>query len=172
MIYEIPGYTRYAIDKKANVWSFQPNTCSKKLPTRPHKLRVTINGDGYRSVHPVEGANRRSRTIASLMLMTFVGPRPRHHVVCHGPKGKLVDTLDNLYWGTPKRNAQDRLRDGTQRYGESSGSAKLTAKQVVTIRKRYIPRSRQHGCRAIARELGMHHDTIQKIMRRILWRNV
>ena len=46
------------------------------------------------------------------ILDAWVGPRPPEHEACHGPLGRLINTPDNLRWGTRSENAQDRVKAG------------------------------------------------------------
>ena len=41
---------------------------------------------------------------------------------------------------------------------------KLTDEQVLYIRENYIPMNRKFGTRALSREFGVHHSTIEKIV--------
>lgn len=48
-----------------------------------------------------------------LVLMAFVGNRPEpHHHACHKNGDPLDNRLENLEWGTPSKNARDRVRHG------------------------------------------------------------
>lgn len=50
--------------------------------------------------------------IAVMVLETYVGLRPDGMVACHRDDNRENDTMENLYWGTPKQNTQDILRNG------------------------------------------------------------
>lgn len=52
------------------------------------------------------------RTIHALMLKTFVEPRPKGMQACHWDDNTDNNDLGNLYWGTPKQNARDKIRNG------------------------------------------------------------
>lgn len=95
--------------------------------------------------------------------------------------GKVVrHTCDNgwciepthLLLGTHQDNVRDRVaRDRTPR-GESHCCAKLTRAQVGEIRRRYKPRCRNNGTRALGREFGVHQYTVSEIVRGVTWRNL
>lgn len=95
-------------------------------------------------------------------------------------KGKVVrHTCDNgrcinpehLLLGTHQDNVQDRVdRDRTPK-GEGHCRAKLTAEQVVEIRRRYKPRCRVNGTRAMGREFNVHQYTISEVVRGVTWQN-
>ena len=54
--------------------------------------------------------------------------------------------------------------------GEAHGQAKLTWEQVLEIRAEYVRYSREHGCGAIARRLGLDTSTVHDIIRGNTWR--
>jgi hypothetical protein len=64
----------------------------------------------------------------------FLGPRLPGKCVCHGPKGSLCNEVTNLYYGTPKQNANDKVRDGTDCRGSKHHKVKLTEDDVKSIR--------------------------------------
>lgn len=82
----------------------------------------------------VPGRKAVSCKVATLVARTWIGPRPAGQHVCHGPAGLTDNTPGNLYYGTPKRNSQDRKRDGTWMAGEQNGRARLTWELVQQIR--------------------------------------
>lgn len=54
------------------------------------------------------GENRRRHVkVHHLVLTEYHGPRPDGLVGCHGPRGTLVNTVDNLRWDTQASNIQD-----------------------------------------------------------------
>lgn len=53
-----------------------------------------------------------------------------------------------------------------------SGGVKLTEDDVRAVRRRYIPRHRQHGRNAMAREYGVRGETIAKAIWGLTWRQV
>src|SRR5215831_1125399 len=89
-------------------------------------LRVTLSVKG----------KRISTDVAPLIARTFIGPRPPGEEVCHGPAGISENNPGNLYYGTRKRNSQDRQRDGTWMAGEANGNRKLDWARVGQIRAR------------------------------------
>jgi len=60
------------------------------------------------------------RLVHRLVLETFVGPCPPGMECRHFPDDdKRNNRLDNLQWGTPKENAQDKIIHGTTGKGKS-----------------------------------------------------
>lgn len=81
--------------------------------------------------------HRKTKHIHTLVLETFIGPRPKDMECCHGPDGSLVNHVSNLSWGTRfKNNVEDKRRDGilqNRRVRRSDGkefeSLRLAARQ-------------------------------------------
>jgi len=99
--------------------------------------------------------------------------------------GAVMHTCDNprcinpehLVLGTQLDNIADRQAKGRQARGatwngshsESHYRAKLTHAIAATIRERYTPRCAINGGRALAREYGVTHIVIQKILNGSTW---
>jgi len=166
----IPNWPDYFADKQINIYSMKSwggyRGQGAKRPQKPRKLTLRINGQGYYVVHLQRDKQNWTQVVGRLMLETFVGPCPENMQMCHGPKGKLDDSLENLYWGTRSRNqGEDRLRDGTDSRGEKAGAAKLTCKQVLMVRSllETMPQSK------IAERLGVSRSCIVHIACRHNW---
>jgi hypothetical protein len=69
------------------------------------------------------------------MLETFVGPRPEGMECCHNDGNTSNNSIENLRWGTPKENSEDRKRHGTYLCGENVGGAKLKENEVQEVRQ-------------------------------------
>lgn len=74
-------------------------------------------------VNLARGGPKISRTVASLVLETFVGARPRGMQACHRDDDQLNNHLSNLRWDTPLANAQDKSRNRHLRMVEATLSA-------------------------------------------------
>jgi hypothetical protein len=72
-----------------------------------------------------------------LVLNQFWGPCPPGQE-CRHLNGNRSDNRwpENLVWGTPKENQQDRIQHGTNNKGERNGRCKLTESQVIDIKSR------------------------------------
>lgn len=106
----------------------------------------------------------------SLVLETFVGPRPDGCVSRHGPAGSKCHALHNLSWGTQSQNAgEDRRRDGTEIFGEKHVQAVFTDEDIRKIR-----RLRSFGMKQqdIANLYGCMQPHISMICLRKIWKHV
>lgn len=71
-----------------------------------HIMRPHLDKDGYLCVY-LNGERTRVHT---LVLEAFVSLRPYGMEGCHGPLGKLINTVGNLRWDTHRENLKDKLR--------------------------------------------------------------
>lgn len=80
----------------------------------------------------------------------------------------------HLFSGTPKDNTDDMMKKGRNKFiphlGESNGSAKLTEKQVIRIRKIYS--TGKIFQRPLAKKFGVSQRAVCAIVRRILWKHI
>jgi hypothetical protein len=70
-----------------------------------------------------------------LVLTAFVGECPPGHMCRHLNGNPADNRLKNLRWGTQAENIKDRLKHGRVAAGERHGLAKLTERDVRTIRR-------------------------------------
>jgi hypothetical protein len=93
------------------------------------------------------------------------------------PKGLLLHSCDiplcvnpaHLREGTQKENIRDRDERGRTARGERSGNSKLTATQVLDIRRRFAA---GEGVMALARAFGIGKTTVGHIVYRRAWRHI
>jgi hypothetical protein len=122
---EIPSYLGYFADKYGNIYSSLGSF--SKVANGGYKrlkpIQVAVGKRGYKKINRnvvnlKKNGIYRTVYMAQLILETFVSLRPLGKYACHGVRGSLDDSLDNLYWATPKQNAIDRIRDGTSNCGK------------------------------------------------------
>lgn len=129
----------YEVSNQGNVRSLDRTVKAKDNSTRILKgkiLKQALHTSGYdKFVNLCKNSKSKSRLVSHLVVEAFIGPRPEGLVVLHGKRGRLVNTLENLSYGTSsKNNLEDKLRDGTDNRGEKNGRAKLTKDQVIRIK--------------------------------------
>lgn len=100
----IPGYPGYSITDDGRVWSDLSGRWLKPFQNSP----------GYLIVRPCVDGRNVTRTVHSLVLLAFEGPRPadKPHIR-HLDGNPANNTVGNLKYGTALENAQDRDRHGT-----------------------------------------------------------
>lgn len=168
MLKPIPGFPGYSVDSLGNVYSTRPKNGRGKLTNTPRKLRLSKR-QSYNAIGIRRDGKYFLKNVSVLVLLSFVGPRPKGYFACHGPKGKSVDSLDNLYWATPKQNCLDKERDGTKLFGERHPRSRFNELQIRVIRKLY----------AMGKDVGISQqdianifETKQSSVANILYRNV
>lgn len=132
-------------------------------------MRQGTNGRGYRQVWLCREAQYAPKLVHRLVLEAFVGPCPEGMEACHNNGKREDNRRANLRWGTRSSNQADKRLHGTHQDGERSHRAKLTTRQVIAARKRYVPGDPIDGCSAMAREFGVSDTTISRAIRGVRW---
>ena len=96
----------------------------------------------------------------------YNGSIPEGLIVRHKCKNKCCNP-EHLELGTLADNQKDRIRDGTDDRGEKSKAAKLTATQVLEIRRRYYESQLD-----LAKEFNVCQGTISAIICRKNWKSI
>ena len=106
-------------------------------------------------------------TVHSLVLETFIGPRPKGMECCHFPdRDPWNNCLDNIHWGTPSENQMHRVLHGSSNRGEAHGMSKLTERIVRRIR---LLHNQGLNNAAIGRRLNLSSELVGKIIRGDRW---
>jgi hypothetical protein len=132
-------------------------------------LKPRPDRNGYLSVTIRRAKKAHRRVIQRLVAEAFIGPRPDGMVVRHRNGIESDNRKGNLRYGTPIENEADKIEHGTQLRGDGHHQAKLTAEQVIAIRKRFSPGSEVDGQNALAREFGVSDTAIYDVLRRDTW---
>lgn len=139
-------------------------TISRTHAVKGRLLRpYTEKKGGYQIVHIGYG---NPRTIHTLVLEAFIGPRPERQVGCHDENDSSNNQLENLSWDTHAKNIADKERHGTKLIGEKVFGAKLDEFKVREIRA---------GNRAVselASTYGVARMTIYKILNGKTWKHI
>lgn len=132
---------------------------------RWRRIRAFAAPTGYLMVNP----HGKPHSLHSLILEAFVGPRPTGMHACHNNGIKSDCRLSNLRWDTPKANMADKIAHGTSQCGERNGSSKLTAGDVLEIR-----RLRASGIelKVIAQQFGITFGCVSGIAHRRSWKHL
>lgn len=130
--------SEYRVSDLGRVWSC-PRLSRSGNPCGGRLLKQKVNGrTGRLEVRLPDGTRLVTRTVHTLVLEAFVGPRPDGQEGCHGKNGPLDNRWpENLYWATRSQNqGADKRRDGTygRNRGERNGNSTLTADAVRHIR--------------------------------------
>lgn len=99
---------------------------------------------------------------------------PGELFVLHSCDNRACCNPNHLWLGTNSDNMLDMYRKGranfSRRTGDGHPESKLTAAQVQEIRQKYVPY--KVTLQQLAKEYGVGHATIHKIVHRVRWKNV
>jgi hypothetical protein len=111
------------------------------------------------------------RGVHAIICATFHGPKPTStHQAAHNDGNKLNNRADNLRWATPKENAGDRERHGTNVKGVSNWKTTLTEDDVRAIRAEY--RGGYGGYTPLRERYGLTRGAIYRIVKRKNWKHI
>lgn len=165
---QISGFPDYWATRDGEIWSRMSRGRPRRRPGG--FLRQYDNGKRM-TVYLVREGVPTTLNVGAAVLMAFVEPRPKGHQCCHGNGDYRDNRLENLRWGSPADNSLDALKHGTIPRGEQNHNAKLTAKVVREIRKRYS-RASGPSLRQLAREFGVGAACVRSIVIGRTWRHV
>jgi hypothetical protein len=160
---EIPGFPDYEAAPTGEIrrakasQDWRVGRTIQPIPQNTRYTTVNLYRDGKMHVLLVH------RLIAS----TFHGPPPFPGAQAAHQNGKRDDNrAENLAWMTVRDNARQRRLHGTALVGERCGKAKLTAVDVIEIRKR---RANAEKLSSIARDFKITETTVSGIFHRRIW---
>lgn len=105
--------------------------------------------------------------VHTVILLTFVGPRPAGMDCCHNDGNAENNRIGNLRWDTRKANRTDSIRHGTQPYGISAGRAILNFEKAQEIRKKYVPGVISKA--ALGAMYGVGETQVYRILQNKVW---
>lgn len=167
----IAGFPRYAIDENGTVISVcSRNGRGKDRPwANASCVKPGIDSDGYQIVSLCHDGHKRTKSVHTLVLKTFIGPCPDGMVCRHLDGNQNNNHVSNLAWGTPYENSQDMVLHGTSTPGEKHGMGKLTASDVLAIRARAASGESQTS---IAKDFPVTQSNVSLIVRRRKWKHI
>jgi len=167
---QIPDFARYAISKDGIVLSICRRARGANRPwSEARRISTSSLKQGYPFVQLQGEDGPRDIKVHTLMLETFVGPRPDGMQCRHLDGDKTNNRITNLTWGTGVENQHDRILHGTSSQGEKHHYAKLTNDDVLEIRRR-AANGELH--RVIAADFPVTSSSVQYIVNRRTWRHI
>ncbi len=129
-----------------------------------------LSDNGYGRINVSGRYNRVHRVVYEL----YHRPIPEGMYICHRCDNPRCCNPDHLFAGTPWQNSRDMLSKGRHKafaQGEVAGGknprALLTDDDVVKIREQYA--NGNVTLKQLAKEYGVHFDTISKAINRVTW---
>lgn len=128
MIKSVPRLPGYFVSDKGEVFRSSNGEllACKSVQTSPC---------GHRSVSVSSGVKKKRYQIHRLVLEAFVGECPDGMQCRHLNDVAWDNRLENLKWGTPKENGEDRVRNGKSIWGERHHKSRFSSENVVEMRK-------------------------------------
>lgn len=168
---QIPGFPRYAIDENGTVLSVCHATGrGKDRPWANAKLiKPATDRYGYPVIQLRHDGRKRSVGIHTLVLITFVGPRPEGMLCRHLDGCRTNNHVSNLAWGTAQQNSDDMILHGKSGIGNGNGNVKLTDSDVIEIRRRA---ANGESRRVIAKDFSVDISNVCLVVLRKTWAHV
>lgn len=125
----IPGFSRYSASEQGEV---RRDVDMRGQPAGPVAQRVDSHGYWSCCLTGDDGKHRKVQT-HRLIAAAFLGTPPEGLIVCHGPSGSKVNSVNNLRYDTQAANIADQQREGTRPKGTAIHCSKLTEDDVRQI---------------------------------------
>jgi len=124
---------------------------------------------GYLYIGLRKDGKKSFRRLHRIVLEAFVGPCPEGLEGCHGPNGRMDNSLGNLRWDTHEANVSDRVLSGLNRGENNKGGGKLTEEKVREIKAML---NEGHLRASIAKKFEIGVCMVGRIARGISWSHV
>lgn len=137
------------------------------IPSDTFKILNQANHSRGYSIVCLRGNGKAMyRYVHRLILETFVGPCPPGMECCHGDGNRKNNSIENLRWDTRKGNSGDKLKHGTDEFGEKNPFAKLTEREAIAIIQEHAAGINR---RIIAKKYGVCKDHVSAIVSGKFW---
>lgn len=162
----IPGWEGYEGDEAGVIWSCRT---WGRVGSSWHRLKPGSTGH-YLFVYLCRGIGSKPKMmyVHHLVLLAFRGECPPGQEAVHLNDVQTDNRLENLEWGTHKRNCELRRQNGRDKLGEQRRNTKLSAKQVQWVRTNsgVVPQT------SMASKLGVSLSTVNDIIRNRTWKHL
>lgn len=137
-------------------------------------IKTAKHAQGYRLVQLYRGGGQKvlQRSLHSLVMEVFVGPRPEGMVVCHNNGDPTCNTLENLRYDTQRNNmleAYSKHGVVSKIIGVDHPFAILDNDKVYAIRYRL---SRSESIDRLANAYGVSRGAITNIKYNRTWKHL
>lgn len=105
-LYEVSDHGRVRSLERVVQFGCQQRTAPSRI------LKPGQNVHGVPFVNLSGGGKRHIRSVHTLVLEAFVGPRTPGYHGCHWNDVKTDNRVENLRWDTASANARDKIRNG------------------------------------------------------------
>lgn len=166
----VAGIPGYHVSKDGRVFSRRRYGSSVRLGSE-WKERKLSTGDLGRKEFTARNADGKVflLRVHRLVLLAYVGPCPEGMECRHLDGNPSNNCVENLAWGTPLQNHEDKRLHGTNPMGERSPSAKLSNEKVVEI---LLLRDAGESYSRLGKRFGVDGSTIYKICKGKRWAHI
>lgn len=162
---DIPGYVgSYQVSSHGRIRSVDRvlrNGQSRKGAV----LKQKTSKAGYKYITLHKDMKTQCVRVHNLVMLAFVGPRPKGHDIHHIDNNGLNNHRENLMYLLKSIHQLTIDRP----IGVRNGNAKLNTAKVVKIRSLY---DSGHSQRTIAKAFGINQGTIHQIVTRKTWKHI
>jgi hypothetical protein len=171
---QIPEAIGYRFGSDASVWS-QWGSGAREPKYHWRRLKTSVDNRGNLGYEKVglkltDREKRCTREVNYWICWAFHGPCPPGMQCRHLDGNSLNNSPDNLRWGTPQENADDKIKHGVAARGEAIALAKLTEADVKRMRSLHAKGT--HSFRGLGRMFSVSGGTAKNAVRGITWKHV
>lgn len=165
---DIQGWPGYKISEDGDVYSCRTNggKCSESWKNK----KPNVNPGGYYQVKLHYRQKAKLFRIHTLVLTTFAGTRPVGMVACHINGNKIDNRVENLRWGSPKENSDDRELHGNTARGESNGRSIMIVEAVQKLK--LARETTRLSYEKLAKQFGISKRQTMRIIKNECWHHV
>lgn len=163
---QVRDFPNYFVSSNGNV--FRINGKNALIMKMDH-----VDFYGYKTITLKYQNKSKKFRLNRLVLMAFTDIWETDKICCHVNDVKTDNNINNLYWGTPKTNAQDRLKNDLHPIGEKHGCAKLKESDVFYIYNNHKTWGyNKNNTAELARKLNVSKRTICAVMGGEFWKHL
>ena len=172
---DVPGYEGvYKISNLGRVLSLK---WAGKHGAHPDGLirKQRTDNCGYKYVNLCNHCKHKRMSVHRLVAMAFIPNPDNLPQVNHKDEVRDNNHVDNLEWCTVVYNqnyGHRREKTSANSTGSKNANAILTEKDVLEIRRDYIPGDKDFCKRKLAEKYGVSYVTITKIVTGQLWKHL
>jgi len=170
---KIPNFDRYECSSDGEIRSLNYKNSGKIKILKP-----ALSDDGYfKTVLLRNDGKYKTITVHRMITLSFLGKRQKGKEVNHVDGNKQNNHISNLEYVTRSENMKHAFRMNLIQplKGAANGSAKLTEKDVISIRK-YVKNfnGRYYGRKALAEKYGISEAHVKDLIsrRRGVWNHI
>ena len=165
----IPNFPAYRISNFGNIqsrWQRRASYVGFLTEDVWKNLNSCPDEKGYPQVHLCDGINKsKTCRLHDLVMLVFIGPKPKGLVVRHLDSDPANNKLSNLVYGTYSENEDDKFLNGT--WFSRFGGAKITYEQALEIRSKFLYGISQ---KELALEYNISTQSISRCINNKIWK--